>query len=270
MAPRPRPRRAVGAVGAVVGIVLVIVLGVGAIVAAGGGGDDSSGSQAATAGDTDTTRSTTTTVLPPASEVFGRAAQRLRDAGSFGYTGAARASDVSQARPMLWLAVESTIEGQVDTSTGRVHEVAVATDGTTSETVTDGPLVWGRKAPTVEGLPDEPYGSVPGLSGDDLPVKGMARLPEWLAAAVDPLDAGADGQGRRIFQATVPAAALGVVERERAPVGATVLLTLDGAGDPVRVELTSAPGGPTFHLVFDVTGLGEPVAITPPGSDTSG
>jgi hypothetical protein len=170
---------------------------------------------------------------------------------------------------MLWLAVESTIEGQVDTSTGRVHEVAVATDGTTSETVTDGPLVWGRKAPAVESLPDEAYQSVPGLSGDELPVKGMARLPQWLAAAVDPLDAGADGQGRRLYQATIPPEVLGVIERERAPVGATALLTLDDAGDPVRVELTSAPGGPTFHLVFEVTRLGEAVAITPPGHDTS-
>jgi hypothetical protein len=97
----------------------------------------------------------------------------------------------------------------------------------------------------------------------------MARLPEWLATAVDPLDAGADGQGRRLYQATIPAEVLGVIERERAPVGATVLLTLDGAGDPVRVELTAAPGGPTFHLVFEVTGLGEPVAITPPDGDTS-
>jgi hypothetical protein len=258
-------------VGAVVGVVLVIVLGVGAMVAAGSGGDGPSGSEAATAGDTGTTRSTTTTTTaaPPASQAFGQAAERLSDAGSFGYTGAARASDVSQARPMLWLAVESTIEGQVDTSTGRVHEVAVATDGTTSETVTDGSLVWGRKAATVEALPDGPYRSVPGLSGDEHPVKGMARLPEWLVAAVDPLDAGADGQGRRLYQATVPAEVLGVIERERAPVGATVLLTLDGAGDPVRVELTSAPGGPTFHLVFELTGLGEPVTITPPGTDTA-
>jgi hypothetical protein len=268
MVARHRPR---GAVGAVVGVVMVVVLGVGAMVAAGSGGDGSSRSDSAsTVGDTDATGSTTTiTAPPPAPEAFGQAAQRLRDAGSFGYAGAARASDVSHARPMLWLAVESTIEGQVDTATGKVHEVAVATDGTTSETVTDGPLVWGRKAPAVESLPDEAYQSVPGLSGDELPVKGMARLPEWLAAAADPLDAGADGQGRRLYQATVPAEVLGVIERERAPVGATVLLTLDDAGDPVRVELTSAPGGPTFHLVFDVTGLGEPVAITPPGQDTS-
>lgn len=267
MATRGRPRRAVGAI---IGVVLVVVLGVGAMVAAGSGGGSSRPDDAATARDTDTTGSTSTiTAPPPASEAFGQAAERLRDAGSFGYSGAARASDVSQARPMLWLAVEATIEGQVDTSTGRVHEVAVATDGTTSETVTDGPLVWGRKAPAVESLPGETYRSVPGLSGDEVSVKGMARLPEWLAAAVDPLDAGADGQGRRLYQATIPAEVLGVIERERAPVGATALLTLDDAGDPVRVELTSAPGGPTFHLVFEVTGLGEPVAITPPGQDTS-
>lgn len=268
MATRSRRR---GAVGAVIGIVLVGVLGAGVLVAAGAGDDaPARPDQAATAGGTGTTRSTTTTPAPPpAASAFGQAAERLSTAGSFSYAGTTRASDVSQARPMLWLAVESTIEGQVDTAAGRVHEVAVAADGATSETVTDGPLVWGRKAPAVEALAEVPYRSVPGLSADERPVKGMARLPEWLAAADDPLDAGIDGQGRPLYQATVPAEVLGVIERGRVPVAATVLLTLDQAGDPSRVELTTGPDGPTFHLVFEVTGVGDPVAITPPVSDTT-
>ncbi len=42
------------------------------------------------------------------------------------------------------------------------------------------------------------------------------------------------------------------------------MLTLDDVGDPVRVEITASPAGPPFHLLFELAGLGSPVAIEPP------
>jgi hypothetical protein len=261
----PRRRRSTRAIVGVV-VALALVLGAGAMVAAGGADDDGGRDTATGARPTTTTTQPTTTTAPPvaASDAFGLAAQRLTGAGSFTYTGTASATDVSHARPMLWLAVGATIEGQVATSTGRLHEVAVADDGGAAETVTDGSAVWGRRAPSVDALADEPYEAIPGLSDDELPAKGAALLPAWLSAAAAPTETEPDELGRRTFQATIPADALGEIERERRPVDATVVLTLDSAGDPVRVEITSSPDGPAFHLVFEIAGLGSPVAIEPP------
>jgi hypothetical protein len=266
LAARPRRRRAVA-----VGIAAAAVLaGVGAVVA-GGGSDQRSRAAAVGAGsggddETGDTRATTTTTVREVTpqEAFGLGGQRLVDAGSFSYTGTASATDVSHVRPTLWLAVDLTVEGQVVTSTGRVHEVAVAADGRAAETVTDGPAVWGRSSPTLDDLTDEGYEAIPELSDDDLPAKGAGLLPTWLAAAVDPVAAGPDELGRRTFRATIPADVLGEIERGRRAVDATVVLTLDGADDPVRVDITSAAGGPPLHLVFDLSDFGVPVSIEAP------
>ena len=267
LAARPRRRRAVA-----VGIAAAAVLaGVGAVVA-GGGSDERSRAAAVGAGGggdddgTGDTRATTTTTVREVTpqEAFGLGGQRLIDAGSFSYTGTASATDVSHVRPTLWLAVDLTVEGQVVTSTGRVHEVAVAADGRAAETVTDGPAVWGRSSPTLDDLTDEGYEAIPELSDDDLPAKGAGLLPTWLSAAVDPLAAGTDELGRRTFRATIPADVLGEIERGRRAVDATVVLTLDGANDPVRVDIASAAGGPPLHLVFDLSDFGVPVSIEAP------
>jgi hypothetical protein len=253
--------------------VVALVLGGGAIVA-GSGGDGSGDDGPATASTGGTVATTATTLPPPtADSAFAASAERLTTAGSFSYSGTVSATDVSNVRPMFWLAVSSTVEGQVATSTHRLHEVAVASDGAAAETVAVGESVWGRRGPSVEALAGLAYEPIPGLSGplpgagDPAlvpPARGAALVPAWLAAATGPTDLGPDEQGRPRFQATIPAAALGEIERRRPAVDATVVLTLDPAGVPVRVEVTSAPAGPAMRLVYDIAGLGQPVTIEPP------
>lgn len=249
-----------------IGFALVLVLGLGALFLAGGDHDGAEAADPPPAGEADDPeRSTTTTTAPAtAADAFTRASQRLTEAGSFTYTGTANATDVSVARPMLWLAVATTVEGEVDTSTGRLREVSVADDGSATETVAAASEVWGRRATSVDDLGDMPIESLPGLSGSEPAGRGAALLPWWLAAAVAPSDLGLDDQGRRTFQATIPAATLGVIERDTEPVDATVTLTLDADGDPARVEIVSSPDGPRFHLVFEIGGVGAPVVIETP------
>jgi len=262
----PTGRRVPRSAAVLVGFALVLVLGIGALVLV---GDDDGGVEAADprpAGQTARPVSSTTTVTAPitATDAFAVASQRLNEAGSFSYTGTADATDVGVARPMLWLAVATTVEGEVVTPTGRLREVSVADDGSATETVAAGAEVWGRRAPSVEGLEDVPLEALPGLSGGAPAGRGAALLPSWLAAAVAPSELGPDAQGRRTFQATIPAATMGVVERDREPVDAVVTLTLDADDNPARVEIVSSPDGPPFRLVFEIGGVGEPVVVETP------
>jgi hypothetical protein len=57
---------------------------------------------------------------------------------------------------------------------------------------------------------------------------------------------------------------IGPVERGRRAVDAAVVITLDPAGDPVHVEITTVASGPELSLVLDVGGLGDPVPIAVP------
>jgi hypothetical protein len=264
---RRRPSVAVGVVA------LVAVIGAGTVAAGIRGNDRPQAAAVRTdqrAGDpaperpvpahaTATTLRRTTPV-----QAFAGAAARLGGAGSFTYRGTASATDVSHVRPSLWLAVDVAIEGEVMVPTGRVHEIALEAGGRAVETVTDGPTVWGRSAPSRDALADRDYRSIPELSDATLPAKGAALLPHWLGTTTGPTDAGVDTLGRRTFRATIPAAVLGEIERGRRAVDADIVLTLDAADEPVRVEITSAPSGPPLHLVLDIFGMGEPVNIAPP------
>ncbi len=268
----PADRRRVpraAAIGA--GLVLALVVAIGAIVATTGGDKDAEATDpGASSQNAAAERSTTTTTAPvTAADAFAVASQRLVEAGSFTYTGTADATDVSIARPMLWLAVSTTVEGEVATSTGRLREVSVAADGSATETVAAASEVWGRRASSVDLLDDEPLEGLPGLTGSEPAGRGAALVPWWLASAVGPTDLGLDEQGRRVFQATIPAAVMGVVERDVEPVDAVVTLTFDDDGEPVRVEIVSAPQGPPFHLVFEIGGLGDPIVIDTP-TDAAG
>ena len=262
----PVRRRVPRAASVAAGLALVLVVGITAAVLTGDGPDDAEAADPHPAsGTAGAARSTTTTTAPvTAADAFAVAAQRLTEAGSFTYTGTADATDVSIARPMLWLAVGTTVEGEVVTSTARLHEVSVAADGSATETVAAASEVWGRRASSVELLADVPLEGLPGLSGREPAGRGAALLPSWIVSAVGPTDLGLDDQGRRLFQATIPAAAMGVVERDVEPVDAMVTLAFDDAGDPARVEIVSSPDGPPFHLVFDIDGLGDPVVIETP------
>jgi hypothetical protein len=212
-----------------------------------------------------TSRDPTTTGNADASpqEAFDRAADRLVSAGSFRYVGTTTAIDVSHVRPGLWLAVDLRVEGEVVTSTGRVHEIATDDSGRAIETVTEGPVVWSRLATSREALGDATYLPITeesGVQGE----KGAALLPTWLELTVDRQDAGTDHRGQRVLRAILPASALGEIVDGRPAGDAEVVLTLDAAGDPVRVQLTSVPSGPPLRRAMDLIEIGEPIAIDLP------
>ncbi len=254
-------RGRIGAAAVGLAVVLVVAAGLGWIVL---GGDDDRPEAAGVRATP--VEQTTTTVIDDlsAEEAFARAADRLVSGGSFGYVGTTSAIDVSHVRPGLWLAVNLTVEGQVVTSTGRVHEIAVDGSGRATETVTEGPAVWGRLATSREGLPEASYLSITEESGVERAGKGVALLPTWLDSTVNRQDAGSDDLGNRVFRATLPASVLGEIVDGRAAGDADVVLTLDAAGDPVRVEVASVPAGPPLRLALDLIGIGEPVLIDLP------
>jgi hypothetical protein len=248
----------------VAGLALVAVLaaGVGLFVAA---RDDDGPDTDVAAGVTTSVEPTTTTAIDGLSpeQAFAQAADRLVAGGSFGYAGTTSATDVSHVRPGLWLAVDLTVEGEVETSAESVHEIAVDGDGRATETVSAGPLVWGRMATSRDGLRDATYLPITEESGQGAG-KGAALLPAWLDATVDRQDAGTDERGHRVLRATLPASVLGEVVDGRPAGDASVLLTLDAAGDPVRVEVMSVPSGPPLRLALDLLRIGEPVVIDLP------
>jgi len=262
----PHSRRRGPVVVAGVVVVGVVLGGVVAVVATrgDGGGRAAAGGVTAGAGPGTTVASSTpsTAGAPAASAVFSQAGARLTDAGSFRYSGAVSAFDVSAVRPSLWLAVNLAVTGQVATTDGRLHEVAVANTGQATETVAAADQVWGRSAPRPDGLGGASYELIPGLAG----ARGAAFLPAWLAAATGPTDAGLDPQGRPTYRATIPATVIGPVERGRAAADAVVTLSVDRDGTPAHVDIV-APAGPDprLHLAIDLAGLGEPVTIDPPG-----
>ena len=252
----------------------VVGLGVGAsAVLAGVGGEDEprSGDAITAPAPTDASDATeppaTTSTTRPrvtADAAFDLAAERLSTAGTFSYRGSARATDVSLVRPMMWLAVQSSVTGEVELASGRLHEVAVGADGRGSETVTQGTVVWGRRASRAASLDAEPYALVPELSDPDRPGgRGLVMLPTWLAAATETVEVDTTPGEPTQYQATVPADVVGEVERGIEAEDLVALLTVDGDGTPVRIELTTAASD-RLHLVLELTGIGEPVAIAPP------
>jgi hypothetical protein len=258
----PGGRSRTGVVALGLGLLVVVAAGLVSIVL----GRDDDPREAAGVRATTLAEQTTTTAIDDVSpeEAFARAADRLVSGGSFGYVGTTSAIDVSHVRPGLWLAVDLTVEGEVVTSAGRVHEIAVDGSGRAIETVTEGPVVWGRLAPTREALPEASYLSITEESGVQRAGKGAALLPTWLDSTVDRQDAGTDDLGNRVLRATLPASVLGEIVDGRPAGDATVVLMLDAAGDPVHVEVTSVPTGPPLRLALDLVGIGEPVLIDLP------
>jgi hypothetical protein len=249
----------------VVGLALVAVLAAGAGLFVTARDDDRTDTEVE-AGVTTSVEPTTTTAIDEVSphQAFAQAADRLVAGGSFGYAGTTSAIDVSHVRPGLWLAVDLIVEGEVETSAESVHEIAVDGGGRATETVSQGPVVWGRLATSREALAEAAYLPITEESGGQGAGKGAALLPAWLDSTVDRQDAGTDGRGRRVLRATLPASVLGEVVDGRPARDASVLLTLDAGGDPVRVEVTSVPSGPPLRLALDLVRIGEPVVIDLP------
>jgi hypothetical protein len=261
----PRAARGGRARAVAVGVAVVIALASGLGVLAAGDDDDRTEGDVAVGVTTSTEPTTTTAVAdlsPP--EAFVQAADRLVAGGSFGYAGTTSAIDVSHVRPGLWLAVDLTVEGEVATATESVHEIAVDGRGRAAETVSEGPAVWGRLATSRDELPGATYLPISEESGRQPAGKGVALLPAWLDATVDRRDAGTDGRGNRVLRAILPASVLGEIVDGRPAGDADVVLTLDAAGDPVRVEVTSVPSGPPLRLALDIVRIGEPVEIDLP------
>lgn len=248
-----------------VGVAAVVALAAGLGVLAAGADDDRTEADVA-AGVTTSAEPTTTTAIADLSprDAFAQAADRLVAGRSFAYAGTTSAIDVSHVRPGLWLAVDLTVEGEVATAAESVHEIAVDGNGRAAETVSQGPVVWGRLATSRDGLPEAPYLPISEESGPPPAGRGAALLPAWLEATVDRRDAGTDGRGNRVVRATLPARVLGEVVDGRPAADADVVLTLDPSGDPVRVEVTSVPGGPPLRLALDLVRIGEPVEIDLP------
>jgi hypothetical protein len=277
-APAPGPNRRLLGIAVVVALVLVFLAGV--VVIRSGDGDGSTGDEAETsadaspdgsgddAGEPGGASTTPSAPPPPPAQAFTEASQALLDAGSFSYTGAAHATDVSRARPGLWLAVDVVVAGEVDLDEGRVHETAVALGGGASETIVDGGQVWGRTAASTEALGDEDFRVIPELSGEPPMPMGAALLPVWLGFATNPQPGPPDPQGRPAYTATLPAAALG-------PVGgalgdAQIVLTLDGDGDPADVRVTMLPDGAALQVVAGLSDIGDQVTIDAPGDAPGG
>jgi hypothetical protein len=256
----------------IVGVVVVVLAGLGAALLLGGGGDDKS-DRTATSGteSSGATQPSTTGVatLTPA-QAFAQASQRLETAGSFAYHGTSSATDVSPARPGQWLAVGLTVDGQVQLkSSFRLLDRGTASDGSMVDTVTDGATIWGRTAPSLEALAQQPVGFVYTLPAPHPNRVGAARLPQWLAAAVNPTDGGPDPQGRRTFKATLPANVLGRVDRNHPAADAEMAVTLDDAGNPVHVRVTGGTDEAPLELVFDLSRLGETMTIALPDDPAS-
>jgi hypothetical protein len=248
-------------------VALVVVVGL-LVAVLGGGSDESADSTGGSGADTPATDpEPTTTVavdlasLPP-TEAAALAVGRLREAGTFRYQGASLATDVSPVRPGMWLTVELTHTGEVDLTTGELHDVGVTDDGRATETVTDGTVVWGRLADSAELLPDTGFLTIGEPAGEPVPT-GALLLPTWIESATTVEDLPDDGSGRRHLRVVVPADVFGVVEDGAAPVDAEIILSLDAAsGDPVRVEVRTIDGPPLL-LALDLT-LGGPVGIDVP------
>jgi hypothetical protein len=260
------------------GVALLAGLGAVAAVSASAGDDQPDEARVdatvtTVAAQTTTSSSTTTTTQierATAHQAFDRAADRLVSAGSFAYAGTTHATDVSHVRPGMWLAVEVTVEGEVVTSAHRVHEISVDGAGRAAETVTDGPTVWSRAATSPATLGEVDYLGITEHSGRESTSKGLALLPAWLASSVDRRDAGTDDLGRRLLRASLPAAVLGEIVDGRPAADADILLALDAAGDPVRVEITSVPNGPPLRLALDISRIAEGVVIDLPTDPSPG
>lgn len=254
--------------------VLVLAgLGAGAAVVvagddAGGSGEDAEAAgEGAEAGDARQAAAPTTTTTEPSTpeRAFARARLQLDEGREFTYTGTARSASGSVVRPGIWLAGDLVVEGEVSLP-DRTHEVAVAASGEAVETATEGVTAWGREAGGRDGLAEQGYEVIAEAVDGSFGVEwGLGLLPLWLGAATDRRDGEPDLLGRRTLRGTVPADRFGVDDDGRALGPAELVLTVDEAGTPVRVEVTTAVPDPPLHVAVDLAGIGGPVVGSLPG-----
>jgi hypothetical protein len=199
------------------------------------------------------------------SVAYREAVERLGHARTFAYRGSVHAAGQSAMRPGPLSAADVTVEGAVRLPQSITREVAVDDRGRAVETVTSGSTVWSRAAPSVDGLAAAAWEVVATTHSLDVgsPDRlGAALVADVLRAAGDRHRAGTDAAGRGVLRATVPPD-----DRDErygdALDGAGVRVTLDKAGEIVRIVLTSAEGHPRLALRLDIVRLADPGLISP-------
>jgi hypothetical protein len=203
---------------------------------------------------------------------FYPATHRLLQAGSFAYGGEVHAAQRSPFRPGERMAGDATVEGAVVLERRLTHDTALDASGRAAETVTSGPKVWTRSASTADGLGTAPWAvrsSAGRHVGRPLPLLGTGAVAYLLLSARDPRPAAPDPAGRCVIHASMPAAGRGDPYAELS-VGFDLLVTLDGEGNLARIVVRSAPDDPELVLDLDITQIGEPQAIPPPGQRNAG
>lgn len=221
-----------------------------------------------------------------ARRAYHEAVARFGGAGSFAYRGSVRAALPSRFRPGPSTATDVTVEGEVLLPPSITREVAVDGEGNAVETVTSGPSVWSRTAPSTDTLADAAWAAV-GPSRSSTPVRveafreergsrlGIALVSNVLRSAVNPSDGEPDAAGRRVIHAALPGDPSGESVR-RCPLcypygevldGGGVTVALDDAGDIAHIVVMSASPDPRIVLDLDIERLGEPGVITPADVD---
>jgi hypothetical protein len=193
------------------------------------------------------------------------AVQRLGYARSFAYRGTVHAAGSSPLRPGASIATDVTVEGGVRLPQSITRDVAVDDQGGVAETVTSGPRVWTRTAPSIEQLPDAAWevGGPSHLRDVGSPDRlGAALLADVLRAAGARHRDGTDASGRPVLRATVPPDDRDERYGDTLD-GADVRVTLDKAGDVAHLVLTSAEPKPRLVLRLDIVQVGDSGVIAP-------
>lgn len=252
---------AVLVVAAVVAVVAgVVVGGLGDDLAGDDGADDPAAADGAGAG-----ADVAGTEAPPRpAQAWAEATVRLAEAGTFGYRGTVRSDGATAARPGIWRAGELEVEGEVELP-ALAHEVAVDAGGQAVETVAEHVVVWGREAASREDLASRPLDVVAEYGGGlEAGPYGAALVATWLTAAGDRHADGTDPDGRQRYRGTLTSLAGPLADDgDDSPV-ADIVLVVDDAGIPARVEVTTLPGRPLLEVALDISDVGEPLSVDLP------
>jgi hypothetical protein len=201
---------------------------------------------------------------PEARAAFAQASHRLISAGVFAYHGSAQVEVASAVRPGPWLAADVAIEGEVQLPV-RTHEVVLDAAGRAAETVTIGPIAWGRLAEDRDELSKQAFAVV----SEGPPVMGAALVAEWLGTTTVRRRDGTDDHGRPAYTATFETAP--TEPRPNQPrVEGDVRLILDPQGDPAGVEIDGITDGARFRMQIALSDIGGDISIPAPGGQELG
>ena len=200
---------------------------------------------------------------PTPDRAFGRAAQALREAGSFSYEGTARSPRATMDWPVATGGDEVRVDGAASLP-GRSVERATSSTVVT-DTIVSGMGVWQRSAAAASI--DATGWAV--VATPPVGAAGLVNLPRWLTETVD----------RSLLVPAAVTALLGDVGRTFAGTaamaghaidGATVVLTLDARGLPRHVAIRPTPDSRAPELDVEISDVGRTVNVAPPGGDEIG